>query len=458
MPPLPAFFGNPNDIPPELEGGIEDGALPAPDTTEFSDNYLSNAAIGTINVPIEFYPLPRSTINVPSAFWDHEWAEKMVYRLMFGLGDILQKSIEDEDPNLWNTDPGLSENKHLHPDSLRKARFYCQLMIASSFQVTRSHPEEAEAYYYCAKIAHMKTLNDVSIKLSSIAENWGMQFQSFLYKIDLLPDKFRGEACKALVDLSEKFWTDGETEKQVLDLFNGLATWVEQVWLLMIEAKEQFLRRNKRRDLLHRIVDLAPKQEELLGATHALVNYLDKDDRKCMICFDDFEVSGMVESALASQLQEDDHESNWSAEWSNEENQSSGCPSDYSEDVQPWLSVDESLCTLTIEKTFEKIPIEMPCGHIFCVGCIDTWMNKFDRAVQCPFRDHDLGKRQNWANVVKKYAFLSKRVTLNGGFVVAAAHERLDTLRNLDDRSDEERLQEHVSYVKRIGVALGPAT
>ena len=65
-------------------------------------------------------------------------------------------------------------------------------------------------------------------------------------------------------------------------------------------------------------------------------------------------------------------------------------------------------CGTKISSHFGSVngPYRMPCGHIFCVTCIQTMLNDQDGRLQCPFRDMDYGIHR--PNVVREVEHLCR--------------------------------------------------
>ena len=101
-----------------------------------------------------------------------------------------------------------------------------------------------------------------------------------------------------------------------------------------------------------------PKNENLLTATRAIIAALPDDDRSCAICL------------------------------TTREDETTTSIIDNLSNTEPWISF--TFRTIEIQPGFETIPIRMPCGHVFCSGCIKAWLDK-EGALECPMRDMSYG-------------------------------------------------------------------
>lgn len=119
-----------------------------------------------------------------------------------------------------------------------------------------------------------------------------------------------------------------------------------------------------RRDVLYDIWEEASVEQELTATALLTVLKLPKDKRTCSIClhswFDDIDEATLKVYDTAGK---EDKNVAW---------------------------VKHNKTALQIREGYEGVPIQMQCGHVFCAGCIKTWLDSPGR-LQCPYRDQEYG-------------------------------------------------------------------
>ena len=70
-----------------------------------------------------------------------------------------------------------------------------------------------------------------------------------------------------------------------------------------------------------------------------------------------------------------------------------------------WITLNEEARASRVKDDFKGVPIKMACGHVFCAGCINGWLEGAPR-VKCPLRDEDYGVYRS--KVVKEMEFLKE--------------------------------------------------
>ena len=116
----------------------------------------------------------------------------------------------------------------------------------------------------------------------------------------------------------------------------------------------------ERRETLKSIIAQAPQTGADLSNTYAMLASLDECDSTCSICL-----------------------SSWQA------STSEGLGGD--DGKEPWLSLSADQRSLNVEAGYESVPLKMLCGHVFCAGCIKTWLADKNPLLACPFRDQEYG-------------------------------------------------------------------
>ena len=122
-----------------------------------------------------------------------------------------------------------------------------------------------------------------------------------------------------------------------------------------------FMEQPTRNIKLEQIALSAPPLQNLTEATTRLIASLPEHRRMCGICQWDFEP--------------------WVA------------PAQYVGLGGRWLGLSPDRRRLLFLPAFASVPVKMPCGHVFCAGCLGTVVAKAwdDAPLDCPYHDLNLG-------------------------------------------------------------------
>lgn len=137
-----------------------------------------------------------------------------------------------------------------------------------------------------------------------------------------------------------------------------------------------------RADMLHAMIDRAPEAADLAARVLITVFQLPVDKRECTICLTSWN-EGFDESTLET------------CEHARKA-------------IFPWLHTDGK--AITVRPGYEGVPLKMKCGHVFCAGCIKTWLDTPGR-LECPYRDEDYGVHR--AAAIKTISEYHRRYVLD---------------------------------------------
>lgn len=125
----------------------------------------------------------------------------------------------------------------------------------------------------------------------------------------------------------------------------------------------QFEQYQPRYSILHEICQEAPTCGELLRAVFSKLLSLPISERTCSVChthwFND------VDEATIKAYEQATDDSNAASKW---------------------LSISEDRRGLIVKEGFERVPLELMCGHVYCAGCIKQSLDHYE-PLSCLVRD-----------------------------------------------------------------------
>lgn len=175
---------------------------------------------------------------------------------------------------------------------------------------------------------------------------------------------FNGSDVRSLFDFCYSFST------LINDLDVVLETGVSADELLIMETLAS------RHEVLRGIVDGAAAPANLLQEAQGMLESLPSDKRSCSICLGDWSCISKEIAKACDEMSNSMNEEHYLR--------------------AQWLSTTKDGSQLHVVPGFEQAPVKMKCGHVFCAGCIRTWLASSHGTLQCPFRDQEYGVQRSW--------------------------------------------------------------